>query len=65
MTVVCGAQDEVAAIARSTLAVAGVAVHGQLSSAAALTFVVDPERVDEAVTELHRALVEGQDPPRT
>ncbi len=65
VTVVCGAQDEVAAIARSTLAVAGVAVHGQLSSAAALTFVVDPERVDEAVTELHRALVEGQDPPRT
>lgn len=62
-TVVCSAPDTVRAIAMQALASADVSVRGELISACAVTLLVEPEDVDQAVCALHDRLIQG--PPRT
>jgi aspartate kinase len=46
--------------AREALALAGVAIHGQLLDSGRLAFLVDAARAPEAVRALHAALIEGE-----
>lgn len=45
--------------AREALALAGVAIHGQLLDSGRVAFLVDAARAPEAVRALHAALIEG------
>lgn len=58
-TVVCSAPDVTRSAALQALADAGIGMEGELTSASAVTFVIEPEQVDAAVCALHARLIEG------
>ena len=58
VTVVCSAPEAAWETARGVLEEAGIEVHGRIASASGLCLVVDPDRLDQAVVDLHAALVE-------